>query len=78
MAKLYARKHGTSVSATFSHLIRAIGVSEQYRDLNAPSGSVLEKISGILKVPKGQSDDELRFNALVEKHGLAEESKRSR
>jgi hypothetical protein len=78
IAKLYARRHGTSVSATFSRFIRTLASAEQNRALNAPSGSVLAQITGILTVPEGQSDDDLRFEALVEKYGLDEESRRSR
>jgi len=76
MAKSYARNHGTSVSATFSRFIRTLASAERNRALKAPSGSVLPKISGILTVPESQSEDELRFEALVEKYGLGGESRR--
>jgi hypothetical protein len=75
MAKLYASKHGTSVSATFSRIIRTLVADEQNRAVNAPSGSALEKLAGILKMPAGQTSDALRLEALVEKYGLEEEFK---
>ena len=78
LAKLYARKHGTSVSATFSRIIRTLASDEQNRAVDVPSGSSLEKLAGILKMPKGQTADDLRLEALVEKYGLEEELKGAR
>jgi hypothetical protein len=75
MAKLYARKHGTSVSATFSRVIRALATVDQNRALKAPSGSSLETLAGILTLPEGRTDNDLRFEALVEKFNLEEESR---
>jgi hypothetical protein len=75
MAKLYASKHGTSVSATFSRIIRTLVSEEQNRPVHVPSGSSLEKLAGILKMPEGQTADGLRLEALIEKHGLKEEFK---
>jgi hypothetical protein len=78
MAKLYARKHGTSVSATFSRIILTLVSGEQNRALNVPSGSALEKLAGILKMPEGQTTDDLRLEALMEKYGLENELKRAK
>jgi hypothetical protein len=75
MAKLYASKHGTSVSATFSRIIRTLVADEENRAVKAPSGSTLEKLAGILKLPEGQTSDALRLEALVEKYGLEEDLK---
>ena len=75
MAKLYARKHGTSVSATFSQVMRALVAVEQSRTLKVPSGSALESLAGILTLPAGQTADDLRFEAIVEKYCLEEEPK---
>ena len=72
MAKLYASKHGTSVSATFSRIICALVAAEQNRAVNVPSGSALERLAGILKLPEGQTVDDLRLEALFEKYGLEE------
>jgi hypothetical protein len=78
MAKLYASKHRTSVSATFSRLIRALVAAEQNRVVNAPKGSTLETIAGILKLPEGKTTDDLRMEALIEKYELKEEMKGAR
>jgi len=45
MAKQYARRHNTSVSATFSRVIRALVGREQNQAVAVPSGSALEKLS---------------------------------
>jgi|WetSurMetagenome_2_1015567.scaffolds.fasta_scaffold09154_4 hypothetical protein len=72
MAKEYAGKHGTSVSATFSRIIRALVATEKTRAVDVPKGSALETLTGILKLPEGQTVDDLRLEALVEKFGLEE------
>jgi hypothetical protein len=69
MAKAYASKHGTSVSATFSRIIRALVAAEKNWAVNVPKGSALEILTGILKLPEGQSADDLRLEALAEKYG---------
>jgi hypothetical protein len=78
MAKLYAHKHGTSVSATFARIIRTLAAEEQNRTVKVPSGSALEKLAGILKMQEGQTADDLRLEALVEKYGLEEELKEAK
>ena len=78
MAKLYASKHGTSVSATFSRIIRTLVADEQNRAVNVPNGSALEKLAGILKMPEGRTSDDLRLEALAEKYGLEKELKGGR
>ena len=72
LAKRYARKHKTSVSATFSRVIRTLVSQEQRAAVKAPPGSALEKLTGIIKLPEGKTADDLRFDALVEKYGLSE------
>jgi hypothetical protein len=73
MAKSYAQKHGTSVSDTFSRVMRALVAAEKNRTLNVPADSSLETLTAILKLPEGMTADGLRFKALVEKYGLEEE-----
>src|SRR5208283_3523015 len=53
MAKQYARRHNTSVSATFSRVIRALVGREQDQAVAVPAGSALEKLSGIITLPEG-------------------------
>jgi hypothetical protein len=73
MAKVYASKHGTSVSATFSHMICSLVAAEKTRALNVPRGSALEILTGILRLPEGQTTDDLRLEALAGKYGLEKE-----
>ena len=77
MAKQYARKHNTSVSATFSRVIRALVVRERSQAVAVPSGSALEKLSGIITLPEGKTADDVLFEALVERYGLEEETRRA-
>ena len=72
MAKQYARRHNTSVSATFSRVIRALVGRERERAVTVPSGSALEKLSGIVTLPEGKTADDVLFEALIEKYGLEE------
>jgi hypothetical protein len=78
MAKQYARRHNTSVSATFSRVIRALVGREQNQAVAVPPGSVLEKLSGIITLPEGKTADDVLFEALVEKYGLEESPRRGR
>lgn len=70
MAKQYARKHNTSVSATFSRIIRALADSEQDRAVTVPPGSALEKLTGIITLPEGKTAEDVLFAALAEKYEL--------
>ena len=75
MAKRYARRHNTSVSATFSRLVRALASQDRSASVPVPAGSTLEKLSGIIRLPKDKTADDVRFEALAEKYGLGEEPK---
>jgi hypothetical protein len=76
MAKQYARRHNTSVSATFSRVICALVGKEQDQAMAVPAGSALEKLSGIITLPEGKTADDVLFEALVEKYGLEESPRR--
>ena len=67
MAKKYAREHNTSVSATFSRVIRALVGRERNQAVAVPPGSALEKLSGIITLPGGKTVDDVLIEALVEK-----------
>ena len=75
MAKQYARRHKTSVSATFSRVVRALVGSERNATVRVPPGSTLEKLSGIITLPAGKTADDVRIEALAEKFQLDEASK---
>jgi len=75
MAKQYARRHNTSVSATFSRVIRVLVSKDRSETVAVPAGSALEKLSGIITLPEGKTADDVRFEVLAEKYGLGEEPK---
>ena len=70
MAKRYARKHNTSVSAVVSQFIRSVASEEEREDVQIPRGSLLEKVAGIIKLPEGKTVDDLLQEAIQEKHGV--------
>lgn len=69
MAKRYARRHKTSVSATFSRLIRTIADEDGNDAVPIPPGSALADVAGVITLPRGQSIDDLLSEVLMEKHG---------
>jgi len=71
MAKRYAREHKTSVSATFSRIIRAIAAEGGHEEISIPPRSALAKVAGIIALPRGKTVDDLRAEALMEKYGDA-------
>ena len=44
--------------------------SKRNRAIKVPAGSALEKLSGIITLPKGKTADDILLEALVEKYGL--------
>ena len=68
MAKQYAREHNTSVSATFSRIIRSVAGDGERREVLIPRGSALSKLAGIIKPPPDKSVDDVLFEAIKEKH----------
>ena len=71
LAKRYAREHKTSVSATFSRLIRALAAGDGREGLSIPPSSALAQVAGIIALPQGRTVDDLLSAALAEKHGDA-------
>jgi hypothetical protein len=66
MAKKLARARGTSVSAMFSQLIRAIG---EKRPREAESiGPITRRLTGIAKSPRGKSDRQILEDAVLKKY----------
>ena len=64
-AKKLAAARGTSVSAMFSDLVRAMDAPKRPAERPAP---ISRKLFGIVKFPKGKSDRELLTEALMEKY----------
>ena len=69
MAKRYARKHNTSVSATFSRMIRSVAGKSRREKVVIPPRSALAKVAGIIALPQGKTVDDVLREALEEKYG---------
>ncbi len=65
-ARRLARAQGTSISAMFSRLVRAMARRKEEAELPP----LTARMSGILTVPKGKSDRQLIEEALDERYGL--------
>lgn len=68
-AKRLAAEQGTSVSAMFTRLVRAMA-HEPGKDIEI--GPITRRASGLVQLPEGKTDKELLVDALTEKYGLEE------
>ncbi len=66
-AKKIAAEQGTSVSAMFSRLVRAMA-HKPGREIEI--GPITRKLTGIISLPEGKTDRELITEALMDKYGL--------
>lgn len=66
-AKRLAAESGTSVSAMFSRLVRAMAAR---RRTDLPVGPVTRQATGLVKLPEGKTDRELMEEALSDKYDL--------
>lgn len=67
-AKSLAARQGTSVSAMFGRLVRAL--SERGKDdSGVPAGSIAAKAAGTIRLPKGKTTGDVLSEALAEKYG---------
>ena len=66
-ARRLARQGGTSMSWMFERFIRLL--ARQHRSAQ-PLGPLARKASGIIALPKGQSEREVLEHALLEKYRL--------
>jgi hypothetical protein len=64
LAKKLADAHGTSVSAMFSQLIRAMAKSPP-----ESVGSITRRLTGIARAPRRKTDRGLLEDALLQRHG---------
>ena len=69
MAKRYARTHKTSVSATFSRIIRALAGKDKRKEIPIPPHSALAKVAGIIALPHDRTVDDVLREVLEEKYG---------
>ena len=64
-ARELARGNGISISAMFARFVR---LSARQHRVVQPLGPVTRRASGIIVLPKGQSDRQLLEDALLKKH----------
>jgi hypothetical protein len=68
-AKRLAAESGTSVSAMFARLVRAMAARPE---AGIPIGPITRQATGLVKLPDGKTDRELIEEALMDKYGLDE------
>ncbi len=68
-ARRIAREHGTSISAMFSRLVRAMAAKRRPRQ-HEELPPVTRRLTGMISAPEGKTDRELVEEALLDKHGL--------
>jgi len=64
--KKLAAKEGTSLSAMFSRLLRAV-LAERRRE--ARPGPLTRKATGLVKLPESKTDREILTEALADRYG---------
>jgi hypothetical protein len=64
-AKKLAAENGTSVSAMFSRMLRAMGRTSGLREPPAP---LTRKATGLIRLPSGTEDERLLEDALAVKY----------
>ena len=65
-AKKLAAENGTSVSAMFSNMLRAMGRTSGVQEPPAP---LTRKATGLIRLPPGAEDERLLEDALAAKYG---------
>jgi hypothetical protein len=66
MAKKLAEARGTSVSAMFRQIIRAMGDRRSRR--SGPVGPITRRLTGIAGAPRGKTDRRLLEDALLQRY----------
>jgi hypothetical protein len=66
-AKTLARQNGRSVSAMFTHYVRAMTIKKPH---GPAIGPLTREASGLVTLPKGKTYREVLEDALLEKYGL--------
>jgi hypothetical protein len=67
-AKRIANANNTSVSAMFSQFVESASAERSHRPKIGP---LTQKLSGIIKLPRGKGYKELLAESLAEKYGAA-------
>jgi len=66
-ARRLAEAQGTSVSSLFARIVRFLAQRDGHRQ---PVGRLAQSASGLVKLPRGESERDVLEEALVEKYGL--------
>ena len=66
-AKDYAKSQGRSLSNVIEEYLKSVTQSKVKNEKNK-FNSVIEEFAGSVKLPKGRSYDNVKLEALVEKH----------
>lgn len=66
-AKRLAKESGTSVSALFARMVRALSAQ---RPRKAKLGRLTRRASGLIQFPPGKDEDDILAEALTEKYGF--------
>jgi len=66
-AKKLAAENGTSVSAMFSRMLRAM---TRARGSQEPTGPLTRKATGLIRLPSAAGDERLLEDALAGKYGI--------
>ncbi|OVE82471.1 hypothetical protein BVY04_00885 [bacterium M21] len=66
MAKDYALRNNTSVSALFTRFVH--GIESQSAPTSAPAPSTLDELSGVISIPDEMSYGELKRQALKQRY----------
>ncbi len=67
-AKKLAEEEGTSLSALFSRLLRAM---TQARSSREPVPPLTRRATGLVSLPVAKSDEQLLEDSLVQKYGIS-------
>ena len=59
-AKRYAKEHGTSVSSLFSRFVLSLTADHPAQRHSLPRNSLCRKATGLISLPEGVSDEQLR------------------
>ncbi len=70
LAKEYAKRHNTSVSALFSNFVQGLARQAEPTDETVDETSTLRQLTGVVELDKQESYDDLRRRAVRQRYGV--------
>jgi hypothetical protein len=70
LAKEYAKRHNTSVSALFSNFVQGLARQAEPADETVDETSTLRQLTGVVELDKQESYDDLRHRAVRQRYGV--------